>query len=65
VCNNSIDVAIDMAGTIARADAVSSLGGGVWQANLLLDQPLAPGSAIRVRLGDGEWSAVLPAREMR
>jgi tRNA (mo5U34)-methyltransferase len=51
------DVMIEMAGKPARADTISFLGDNVWQANVLLDQPLAPETAVRLRLGEGEWSA--------
>jgi hypothetical protein len=57
-------VIIDVAGLIVQAHTISSLGGGVWQANILLDRPLAPGTAIRIRLGEGEWSMASPARQV-
>lgn len=59
------DVTIEVEGRAAGAHTVSSLGDGVWQANILLDQPIAAGSAVRVRLGEGEWSLASPAREKR
>jgi hypothetical protein len=31
---------------------------------VLLDQPLAAGAAIRIRLGEGEWSRALPAHQV-
>jgi hypothetical protein len=55
-------VVIEVEGNMARADTISSLGDDVWQANLLLHQPLANEAAIRLRLGEGEWSLVLPVR---
>lgn len=59
------DVTIEVEGRTADADTVSSLGDGVWQANILLEQPVADGSAVRIRLGEGEWSTTSPAREKR
>jgi tRNA (mo5U34)-methyltransferase len=56
------DVVIEVDGNMVRADTISSLGDDVWQANLLLHQPLANEAAIRLRLGEGEWSLVLPVR---
>jgi hypothetical protein len=56
------DVRIELEGRTARADTISSLGDNVWQANVLLDQPLAPETKVRLRLGEGEWSASLPVR---
>jgi tRNA (mo5U34)-methyltransferase len=56
------DVSIEIAGKTTRADTMSFLGDNVWQANLLLDQPLAPGTIVRLRLGEGEWSPASPAR---
>jgi tRNA (mo5U34)-methyltransferase len=56
------DVSIEVGGRLASADTVSSLGGGVWQANVLLAEPLGEGSAVRLRLGEGAWSAAAPAR---
>ena len=50
------DVVVDVAGTGRRVDVVSSLGDGVWQANILLSEPVAAGTAVRLRLGDGAWS---------
>lgn len=39
-----------------QAHTVSSLGENVWQANALLNERVARGSSVRVRLGNGEWS---------
>ncbi|MBZ5696888.1 MAG: hypothetical protein LAN36_16195 [Acidobacteriia bacterium] len=50
------DVTIDLAGQITRANTISFLGDNVWQANVLLDQPLAQETPVRLRLGEGEWS---------
>ena len=58
------DVLIDLQSWAVRAHTISSLGGGVWQANILLEEPLAAGSPVRIRLGEGEWSAVCPTREI-
>lgn len=57
------DVTIEVEGQSNGAHTISSLGDGVWQANILLEQPLAPGAAVRIRLGQGEWSQASPARE--
>ena len=43
--------------TALRADIVSSLGDGVWQVNTLLHVPLAAGTPIRLRLGEGSWTS--------
>jgi hypothetical protein len=62
------DVTIEIAGRVMRADTISFLGDNVWQANLLLEQPLSRETAVRLRLGEGEWSpsgritSGLPAR---
>ncbi len=52
------DVVVEIDGTTTRADTISFLGDNVWQANVLLDRPLAPATAVRLRLGEGEWSAL-------
>jgi tRNA (mo5U34)-methyltransferase len=55
------DVTIEIGGRVdrmTRADTISFLGDNVWQANLLLEQPLSQETAIRLRLGEGEWSQV-------
>ena len=57
------DVFIDMDGRGAEAHTLSSLGGGVWQANVLLNEPLEEGLPVRIRLGEGAWSTASPARE--
>jgi hypothetical protein len=57
------DVTVEVEGWTADAHTISSLGDGVWQANVLLDQPVAAGSPVRIRLGEGEWSLVSPVRE--
>jgi tRNA (mo5U34)-methyltransferase len=56
------DVTIEVEGAMSRAHTISSLGDNVWQANVLLDQPLARECVIRLRLGEGAWSEGLPAR---
>jgi len=56
------DVMIDLAGLMMRADTISFLGDNVWQANVLLAQPLAPETPVRLRLGEGEWSPASPLR---
>jgi tRNA (mo5U34)-methyltransferase len=50
------DVTIELAGQATQADTISFLGDNVWQANMLLNQPLAPEAMVRLRLGEGEWS---------
>jgi tRNA (mo5U34)-methyltransferase len=59
------DVTIDAGGRVVQAQAISPLEPGVWQANVALNEPLAPESPVRVRLRDGEWSATAPARQRR
>ena len=54
------DVRIELAGQATQADTISSLGDNVWQANVLLDQPLARGTIARLRLGEGAWSEPAP-----
>jgi tRNA (mo5U34)-methyltransferase len=56
------DVSIDAAGEIRQSHTISSLGKGVWQANLLLDETIGEGISVRVRLGNGLWSETLPVR---
>jgi tRNA (mo5U34)-methyltransferase len=56
------DVTIELEGQAARAHTISSLGDGVWQANILLEEALTEGSSVRIRLADGDWSLALPAR---
>ena len=59
------DVTIDAGGRVVQAQAISPLEPGVWQANVALNEPLAPESPVRVRLRGGEWSATAPARQRR
>jgi hypothetical protein len=59
-----LDVSVDAGGRIVRAHTISSLEPGVWQANVLLTQSVAPGSAIRVRLGEGPWSEASALRDL-
>lgn len=54
------DVTIEVEGLRGFAHTISQLGDGVWQANILLERPLTAGSAVRVRLGEGEWSEASP-----
>jgi tRNA (mo5U34)-methyltransferase len=58
----AVDVTIDVSGEIMQSHAISSLGEGVWQANLLLDEPTKEGVPVRLRLGSGLWSEALPVR---
>jgi tRNA (mo5U34)-methyltransferase len=55
------DVTIEWAGKVRIAHTISSLGDGVWQANVLLEEALPDGSSVRIRLADGDWSLALPA----
>ena len=58
------DVTLEAGERVLRAHAITALEPGVWQANVLLTEPIAPGSAIRVRLGEGPWSEPAPARAL-
>jgi hypothetical protein len=58
------DVVIELDGKTALADTISFLGDNVWQANVLLDRPLARDTAVRLRLGEGEWSTASPLRQL-
>jgi len=53
------DVSLDAGGRITQAHTISSLGDGVWQANLLLDEAFAGELRVRVRLGNGPWSVTI------
>ncbi len=53
------DVWIEAGGELRRADTVSSLGDGVWQANLLLQARAPAGIEVRLRLEGGEWSQAM------
>jgi hypothetical protein len=55
------DVTIEIAGRQAPAHTISFLGENVWQANLLLLEPLTGEVFVRLRLGEGEWSTASPA----
>jgi tRNA (mo5U34)-methyltransferase len=57
-----VDVEIEVEGRAGAAHTISSLGDGVWQANILLDAALTEGSSVRIRLGEGEWSLAVPAQ---
>lgn len=56
----AIDVCIDVDGLSVLSHTISSLGDGVWQANLLLDAPPGDKATVSIRLGDGIWSNRLP-----
>jgi tRNA (mo5U34)-methyltransferase len=58
------DVVIEFDGKAVPADTISFLGDNVWQANLLLDRPLARETPVRLRLGEGEWSTASPLRQI-
>ena len=55
------DVEIDLAGLSLRPHTISSLGDSVWQANTFVNQPVAAGTPIRLRLGSGKWTATRPS----
>ena len=56
----TVDVKIDIGGRLVNAHTISSLGEGVWQTNILLDEAIQRESQVRVRLGNGLWSKTLP-----
>jgi SAM-dependent methyltransferase len=56
------DVTVEVEGKIAPADTIGSHGDNVWQANMLLGRPLTQLAAVRMRLGEGEWSALSAVR---
>jgi tRNA (mo5U34)-methyltransferase len=56
------DVVIGIGGATFVAHTVASPEPGVWQANILLTESLAPASAVRLRLGAGPWSQTQIAR---
>ena len=56
-----VDVTIELKGQARTAHTISPLGDGVWQANIMLEEALAEGSSVRIRLTDGDWSVALPA----
>ena len=59
----TVDVHIDVGGKIVQSHTISSLGDGVWQANILPDEAIAIGTGVRLRLGNGTWSERLPLRQ--
>ena len=59
------DVTIEVEGRAAAAHTISALGDGIWQANVMPQHPLVGGAAVRIRLGEGEWSLTSPASEKR
>ena len=59
----TVDVHIDVGGKIVQSHTISSLGDGVWQANILPDETIAIGIGVRLRLGNGTWSERLPLRQ--
>jgi len=56
------DVHIDVVGKTVQCHTISSLGDGVWQANILLDEAIPVETEVRLRLGNGLWSETLPLR---
>jgi tRNA (mo5U34)-methyltransferase len=58
----SPDILVEIGGQTRHPDIVSSLGDAVWQVNILLNQPIAAGTQIRLRLGTSTWSTPAPAK---
>ena len=61
------DVTMEVAGMAFEPHTISSLGDAVWQANLLLAQPLPAEPAevmVRMRFGEGPWSQTLSLRRV-
>jgi tRNA (mo5U34)-methyltransferase len=62
----AIDVHLDVAGKIVQSHTISSHGGCVWQANILLDETLPSKEIgeppVRLRLGKGTWSEPVSLR---
>src|SRR6185312_9956633 len=56
------DVTIEVAGAVSAAHTISFLGAEVWQANILLDAPVAVRTPIRLRLGVVEWINPTPSQ---
>jgi hypothetical protein len=56
----AIDVNIEVDGKIVQSDTISSLGDGVWQANILLDEAIRGEPGVRLRLGNEVWTRTLP-----
>ena len=56
------DVTIDIGGAVVGSHTISSLGEGVWQANILLTAAITSGTKVRLRLGNGQWSEALPIK---
>jgi tRNA (mo5U34)-methyltransferase len=56
------DVLVEFGITTRHPDIVSSLGDGVWQLNILLNQPLPLETPVRVRLGTSTWSQEFPLK---
>ncbi len=57
---SAIDLQLDVANKIVQPHTISSLGEGVWQANLLLDE-LPPGDiVVAIQVGNGLWSDNVP-----
>ena len=55
----TMDVCLEVGAALREPHTVSSLGDGVWQANLLLSEPLPPDAEVRIRFGEGAWSRKL------
>ena len=61
------DIRIEVAGVLREPHTISSLGDGVWQANLLLSEPIGVDSepvTVRLCFGEGQWSQTLPLRRV-
>jgi tRNA (mo5U34)-methyltransferase len=59
----TIDVNVDVGGKTMHSHTISSLGEGVWQANILLDDEIQEQIPVRLRLGNGLWSKTRPLRK--
>jgi len=57
------DVHIDVGGKMMQSHTISSVGDGVWQANVLLDDELTSATQVCLSLGNGLWSKTLPLRK--
>ena len=52
------DVTVEAQALRAPVQTVGSPEPGIWQVNLLLQTPLREGAQVRLKLGDGQWSAL-------
>lgn len=54
------DVEVEIAGAPRHPQTVSAPEPGVWQANVLLSEALPADATVRLRLGPGTWSRIIP-----